>query len=47
MEDLRKVEIPQEIEDKLQKAYELQQREVEEETQKLEAGDTQTDTWNM
>ncbi|KAI0231156.1 HGH1-like protein [Lamellibrachia satsuma] len=44
MEDLRKVEIPQEIEDKLQKAYELQQREVEEETQKLEAGDTQTDT---
>ena len=37
MEDLTKVEIPEEIEEKLRKAHEAQQREVEEETEKLEA----------
>ena len=37
MEDLRSVEIPEEVEMKLQKAYEEQEKEVEEETSKLRA----------
>ena len=41
MEDLTKVEIPGEIEEKLQKAYEAQQKEVEEEMEKLEAEEQQ------
>ena len=41
MEDLTKVEIPGEIEEKLQKVYEAQQTEVEEEMEKLEAEEKQ------
>ena len=43
MEDLRSVEIPEDVERKLQKAYEEQQKEVDEETSKLQTEKEETE----